>query len=392
MTIPEINLKDYLYELPDDRIPNSPPLERSQSKLLVFNKGEISSVLFEGIVGQLPKEAHLVFNDTRVFPARMFFKRETGAQIEVFCLKSISLPKFDGQFWKMKWEVMVGNLKKWNVGEVLSHATSLTVELIKKDESGCIVEFSWIGESNFYEILSQVAELPLPPYMNRKATEFDKIRYQTVYAKHVGSVAAPTAGLHFTQEILEKIITKGHQISHITLHVGAGTFKPIKTDKIAEHQMHSESFTVKKDTIQHIINNDYVISVGTTSMRVLESLYWLGVSILHQNMGLDEIQISQWVGYRDDYGTNLQDSFAAILNQMELLELGEISGQTSIIIIPGYKFRVCKGLITNFHQPQSTLILLVAAFLGDNWRIVYDYALQNDFRFLSYGDSSILLP
>jgi len=392
MSIPQISLKDYSYVLPEDKIPNSPSIERSQSKLLVYKGGDISETLFSDIVQQLPKGAQLVFNDTKVFPARIFFKNKTGATIEVFCLKELSLPKLEGQFWKMNWEVMVGNLKRWNLNEVLDHQESLTVRLVQKNEEMCVVEFSWIGEPNFYDILSIVAELPLPPYMNRKATDLDKIRYQTVYAKHIGSVAAPTAGLHFTQDILKKIEGNGHSASQITLHVGAGTFKPIKTDEISQHQMHSEFFTVRKEIIQNVINNNLVIAVGTTTVRVLESLYWLGVHIIHLNHRLETIEIPQWIGYGNDYNTTVHEAFKAILDNFDSLEISEISGQTCIIIIPGYRFRVCKGLITNFHQPQSTLILLIAAFLGDDWRKVYEYALQNDFRFLSYGDSSLLIP
>lgn len=387
--IPQIHLPDYQYVLPDDKIPSFPSAERDKSKLLYYKNGAISSHIFTEISDLIPAQSLLIFNDTKVFPARLNFRKSTGSAIEIFCLQPVSIQKTVGNFSEMQWLCMVGNQKKWK-GETLENQF-LKAELIEKREAESVIKFAWSGNLDFYSVLEQIAELPLPPYMNRKATIEDQNRYQTVYASEKGSVAAPTAGLHFTENVLLAIDNKGIKRQKLTLHVGAGTFKPIKSEKIDNHDMHSERFSVSILLIKSLIENQFVVSVGTTSTRVLESLYWFGLQ-LENHKTTSEVFVSQWEPYQNSIKISVKQSVENIYNYMISNKLETLDGQTKIIIIPGYEFKICKGIITNFHQPESTLILLVAAFLGSNWKKVYDYALSNDFRFLSYGDSSLLIP
>lgn len=387
--IPQIHLPDYQYVLPEDKIPNFPTAERDKSRLLVYKKGEISSHIFNEISELIPTESLLVFNDTKVFPARLIFKKSTGAEIEIFCLQPVSVQKTVENMSEMHWLCMVGNQKRWK-NEILENEF-LKAEIVEKRESESVIKFSWKGEMAIYAVLEKIAELPLPPYMNRKATKEDQNRYQTVYANEKGSVAAPTAGLHFTENVLSSIEKKGIIRQKLTLHVGAGTFKPIKTEKIDNHNMHAERFSISLDLIKSLIENPFVVAVGTTSMRVLESLFWLGMKLQNTKI-LTEIFIHQWEPYEKKIEISSIEALNNIYNYMIMNKLEVLNGQTQIIIIPGYQFKICKGIVTNFHQPESTLILLVAAFLGKDWKKVYDFALSNDFRFLSYGDSSLLIP
>lgn len=392
---PTIDLKDFLYHLPSDKIANQPNGKRDESKLLFFKKSAgIEKHIFNNISNLLPKKSNLIFNDSKVFPARLIFKKKSGSKIEIFCLESKSNITFKDGFYHAEWLCMVGNLKKWKeeVLEIKKENIILKATYITKINSENIIEFAWQGNENIFEVFEKVAELPLPPYMNRKANATDQLRYQTVYARNKGSVAAPTAGLHFTFDVLSSIFKNNHLIQYLTLHVGAGTFKPIKTTDIQAHEMHIEHFSVSIDLIQNIIDNPNVVAVGTTSMRVLESLYWIG-NKLYKNLEFQNIHINQWDGFENDFNIlNFEDSLKAILKYLDFHKLQFLAGTTSILIIPGYKFKICKGLVTNFHQPESTLILLVAAFVGEKWKEIYNFALENDFKFLSYGDSSLLLP
>lgn len=387
--IPNIHLPDYNYTLPDGKIPNFPTIERDKSKLLYYKKGVISSHIFNEISDLLPPESLLVFNDTRVFPARLIFKKATGSEIEIFCLQPVSLQKLTDGVSEIQWLCMVGNQKRWK-GDTLENEF-LSATFVEKRNAESVIKFTWKGDIDVYSVFEQLAELPLPPYMNRKATKEDQNRYQTVYAKEKGSVAAPTAGLHFTEKVLKSIADKGIKSQKLTLHVGAGTFKPIKTEKINEHDMHAERFTISSALIKSLLENNFVVAVGTTSMRVLESLYWLGMQ-LETTQTVPDVFINQWEPYQNMQNISTKKALQNIYNYMVVNKLDSLNGQTRIIIIPGYAFKVCKGIITNFHQPESTLILLIAAFLGADWKSVYEFALQNDFRFLSYGDSSLLIP
>ncbi|MFN0049137.1 MAG: S-adenosylmethionine:tRNA ribosyltransferase-isomerase [Cytophagales bacterium] len=388
-----ININDFDYDLPESKIPNKPLANRDESKLLVYKNGEIQSSLFKNLAKFIPDNSHLVFNNTKVFPARLHFTKDSGSSIEVFCLESISntLP-ISSSSYSANWKVMVGNLKRWKSGKLvhMNIEFGLTIELIERLSDTCLVRFEWKTEPNFYVVLEAIAELPLPPYMHRKADDSDKKRYQTVYAQHLGSVAAPTAGLHFTDEVLKTLNEKKVSSSQITLHVGAGTFKPVKTENAIEHEMHSERFSIGIEAIENLLKNDFVIPVGTTSMRLIESLHWLGVKNM---MHPDSLQtfVNQWDAYTlpSEVGVNL--ALENLMMAMERNKIYVLEGATQIYIYPGYQFKICKGIITNFHQPKSTLLLLVSALIGENWKKVYQYALENEYRFLSYGDSSLLL-
>ncbi len=395
--LPQIDLNLYRYHLPDDRIPDKPLDDRDASKLLVYEQGNITENTFRNVSRYLPKESLLVFNNSRVFPARLHFQTPNGHIVEIFCLKQTGNLRQDTHSRSARWECMVGNARKWKPEVLLEREiiTGQEVVLLKvaklENHAGTFtVEFTWNGQVNFFELLEIIGELPLPPYMNRKADDSDRLRYQTVYADPTGSVAAPTAGLHFTERVMKEINQKKIETDFLTLHVGAGTFKPIKTDDIREHVMHNEQFVINKSLLENLINNEVIISVGTTSTRVLESLYWLGVNLIRTGDYLDKIP--QWSGFGEPSGFTKKESLTAIMDYMLANQLTEISGSTEIFIVPGFKFRIITGIVTNFHQPESTLILLVAALLGDDWQKVYQYALAHDFRFLSYGDSSLLLP
>ncbi|MDR1739655.1 MAG: S-adenosylmethionine:tRNA ribosyltransferase-isomerase [Bacteroidales bacterium] len=385
-----IAISDFNYPLPDEKVALHPCAERSNSKLLVWNKGIISENIFSNISDYLPQNALLVFNDTRVVPARLVFHNATGARIEIFCLEPHS-PKEITTAYSEKREVtfvcLIGNKKKWKNGALkilLPNDTLLTAELVGEySNDSFLVKFSWNNNKlTFSEVLELAGKIPLPPYINRETEQEDKQRYQTIYARYNGSVAAPTAGLHFTQEMLQKL---PQEKAYLTLHVGAGTFKPVKTDNISEHLMHAESLSISKEFLQQIKQaleqNRPIIPVGTTSMRTLESLYYLAVCNTNE--------ITQWMPYTTK--SNLKP-FEAIDNLLkDLRNLEALSASTSLMIAPSYKFHFASGIITNFHQPKSTLLLLIAAMLGNDWKRVYNYALQNNFRFLSYGDSNLYL-
>ena len=404
-----IKIKDYTYQLPDERIAKYPVAKRDESKLLIYNKGEISHDVFKNISQHLSSGSLLIYNNTKVIQARIHFHKETGALIEVFLLEPHSPHDYEQVFQthgKCSWVCMVGNLKKWKTG-ILSRVINvngcdLRLSIERKEESGIghVIDFTWDGEACFSEILDAIGELPIPPYLNRDTEESDKTTYQTVYSKIKGSVAAPTAGLHFTDAVLSDVASRNIQCDEVTLHVGAGTFKPVKSEEIEGHEMHREYISVRRSTIENIIaHGGKVTAVGTTSVRTLESLYYIGCTIIMHPEIDDEEALSisnQWTPYSEDFSeTNTPDTLTAlkaILDWMDRNEVSVLNTSTRIIIAPGYKFHVVEKLITNFHQPQSTLLLLIAALIGEDWRKVYDYALSNDFRFLSYGDSSLLIP
>ncbi len=402
----EIAIKDFNYELPLNRIAQFPLNKRDESKLLIYNESNISQSIFKNIAEVIPQNSLLIFNNTKVINARLLFKNKNSKEIEIFCLEPDEGEKeLQTAFQKQGsvcWSCMIGNLKSWK-DEILSLSFeengitgNLRAELYKRNPDTFIVKFGWDPpELSFGEVLRAAGIIPLPPYMKRDALAEDKIRYQTVYADTEGSVAAPTAGLHFTGEIIESLRSKNVKTDYITLHVGAGTFKPVKSETISEHIMHSERFFVHRNVIEDILSNGTgkIIAVGTTSLRTIESLYWFGVQLIQNRDSAllnHDILINQWAPYENDTEISVTESFKAVLSYIEKSGEDYISGRTNIIIVPGYRFRVFDGLITNFHQPGSTLLLLIAAFIGKNWREVYEYALNNDFRFLSYGDSSIL--
>lgn len=398
--IPEIHIEDYNYPLPDERIAKYPLPERDLSKLLRYKDGSVDEFVFKQIPDLLPSDAIMVFNDTKVVPARMHFQRETGAIIEIFCLKPVCPAEYSTVFATTEtctWRCVIGNSKRWK-DDLLhlynpdSNSTisgmNLSARLVSKDGETGIVEFKWDNGVPFSNVLEACGSVPIPPYLNRDTEAIDLERYQTLYAKYRGSVAAPTAGLHFTQEVLDGIRNKGIDVENVCLHVGAGTFLPVKSSNVADHPMHSEPFVVKKAFLQKLsANNKKVIAVGTTSVRTLESLYYVGVSCIETG---EPTNVEQWCPYTREYSYTLKESLEAIVAYLEKNSLDELKVDTKIIIVPGFRFRVVDMLVTNFHQPESTLILLISAFVGGDWRTIYDYALASGFRFLSYGDSSLL--
>jgi len=406
MPAPKINLANYTYTLPDERIAKFPLTQRDHSKLLVYKQDTIAEKQFFNLPELLPAETLLVFNDTKVIPARIFFRRSSGALIEIFLLEPV-LPSpvvavAMGATKSAVWKCMVGNLKRWKEDEVLqrnitaaeSNADKLNLQAKWHNKEKMLVEFLWNeAQISFLEVLNAVGKIPIPPYLNREANEDDSTQYQTVYAKNEGAVAAPTAGLHFTDDVLQQLSAKGIKQEFITLHVSAGTFQPVKNkEDVQQHSMHSEQIIFTKSNIETLLKHiGNIIPVGTTSMRSLESLYWYGVKLLS---GINtHFSIVKLVAYENEAkNIEVKDALLAVLRYMQQHNLTHIEGATEILIMPGYQFKMCKGLITNFHQPDSTLILLIAAFIGEDWRKVYDYALENNFRFLSYGDSSLLLP
>lgn len=391
----EIKIEDFTYDLPESRIAKYPLEQRHLSKLLVYENGEIISTQFDDIVNQLPSNTLLVYNNTKVFYARLEFIKSTGAKIEVFCLEPVDteITHAMQQTEKATWKCMVGNAKKWK-DEKLVLKTPVGVEFVAdlkgKQGNDYLVEFTWDAKITFSELMEQMGKVPLPPYIKRKAEEEDKKRYQTVYSKEEGSVAAPTAGLHFTNEVLQKLKVKGINTLPITLHVGAGTFQPVKSETMQDHDMHAEVFTFELEQLEivkkHLQDNGKIVVVGTTSMRALESLYWLGTKDIIES----PVHVSQWIPYEKKSNINVEKSLDNSISYLKQKGESQLFGKTSIIIAPGYSFRFADGLITNFHQPKSTLLLLVSALIGEKWRNVYQYALENDFRFLSYGDSSLL--
>jgi len=400
-----IRISDYNYSLPDERIAKFPIAQRDHSKLLVYNKGEVGEDVFYHLPDYLPKGALMVFNNTKVIQARMHFRKETGALIEVFLLEPAEPSDYELMFQttgRCAWYCLVGNLKKWKEGTLRR-----TIELNGKQIEVCAtrgplhgtshrIDFEWTGDASFAEIIDAMGELPIPPYLNRETQESDKTTYQTVYSKIKGSVAAPTAGLHFTPEVLADIDAHGIDREELTLHVGAGTFKPVKSEEIEGHEMHTEFISVRRSTIQKLIDHKgQAIAVGTTSVRTLESLYYMGLKVLHDpDLTESQLHVAQWEPYQEMRGevVKSEKSLQALLDWMEKNNLEVLHSSTQIIIAPGYDYHIVKMLVTNFHQPQSTLLLLVSAFVKGDWHKIYDYALAHDFRFLSYGDSSLLIP
>ena len=395
-----INIKDYNYELPDSRIAKYPLEERDQSKLLEFRDSCITEHIFRDLPGLLPDNAIMVFNDTKVVPARLHFRRESGASIEVFCLEPHLPVEYNVNFastGQCEWKCIVGNVKKWK-GDVLrldnpdaDEAVSLMnlrAELVERQGETSIVRFSWDNGAAFSAVLEACGRIPIPPYLNRDTESIDSERYQTLYAKYRGSVAAPTAGLHFTDAVLEAIRNRGIDTETVCLHVGAGTFLPVKSDNVAEHRMHREPFSVSLDFLIKLRHGGHqVIAVGTTSVRTLESLYYVGVGIIEEGEAKD---VDQWAPYSREYDYSLEESLDAIIDYLKARGETSLRVGTRIIIVPGFRFRVVDVLVTNFHQPQSTLLLLISAFIGGEWKPIYEYALAHSFRFLSYGDSSLL--
>ncbi len=395
-----IRITDYDYPLPEERIAKFPMEQRDHSKLLCLKDGAISEHHFYDLPSLLPKDTLLVFNDTKVIHARLFFQKETGAVIEVFCLEphNMAVSQAFEQHEQCSWVCFIGNNKKWKSGPLtLDFSISnsqFSIQATRREAVGnaWIVDFNWTGELSFAEVIDAAGVIPLPPYLNRKAEESDSIRYQTVYAHHEGSVAAPTAGLHFSPEVFQSLKAKGIETEYITLHVGAGTFKPVSTDTIGEHEMHVEPVHITADNLRRIIahHGKPLIAVGTTTVRTLESLYWFGVQ-LQANPQLERMHINQWDPYILDTSLSYTDAYANILRWMENQNTDYLDGETQLMIAPGYRYRIINGLVTNFHQPQSTLLLLVSALIGEQWKACYRYALDHEFRFLSYGDSCLFL-
>jgi len=405
MTDPRtLSIKDFTYSLPEERIAKYPLAERDASKLLIYKDGKIAEGIYRNIADHIPTNSLLVFNDTKVIEARLLFQKSTGGVIEIFCLEhhhqypDITTAML--QHEKVLWHCLIGGASKWKRGQILekkiaykSNELVLNARYIAKADDSFIVELSWNEPSiSFAEVLHLFGAIPLPPYIKREAEKSDTERYQTVYAHYEGSVAAPTAGLHFTETVFNTLKEKNIQKDFVTLHVGAGTFKPVKADVMQEHEMHAEHFTVSGSLIQNVIDHldKNIIAVGTTSLRTLESLYWLGVRSLMVN-GEWSNEIAQWEVY-DHAGQMIspKEALHNLIKWMDEKDLNTLTAKTQIIIAPGYQFKIVNGLVTNFHQPQSTLLLLVAAFIGNDWKRVYDDALQDNFRFLSYGDGSLL--
>lgn len=398
--IPELRIEDYNYPLPDERIAKYPLSERDSSKLLRYENGKVSEYVFRDIPGLLPDNAIMVFNDTKVVPARLHFVRPTGARIEIFCLQPVKPEEYNLSFAATEsctWKCVIGNAKKWK-GDILSlynpqedeavTALNMRAELVSREGETGIVRFIWDGGHPFSRVLEICGTIPIPPYLNRESEALDVERYQTLYAKIRGSVAAPTAGLHFTEKVLEEIKARGIDMETVCLHVGAGTFLPVKDSEVSKHSMHREPFVVSLDFLKDILESGKkIIAVGTTSVRTLESLYYVGVSCIEKGQPED---VEQWAPYTREYQPTTREAIAALVKYLEDNSLTELKVGTRIIIVPGFKFRLVDVLVTNFHQPESTLILLVSAFVGGDWRTIYDYALSHDFRFLSYGDSSLL--
>ena len=408
-----IHISDYQYPLPDERIAKFPIARRDHSKLLVYRHGEVGEDVFYHLPDYLPKDSLMVFNNTKVIQARMHFRKSTGALIEVFLLEPAEPSDYELMFQTAghcAWHCLVGNLKKWKEGSLERECIINNAPCVIKATRGPIhgtsyrIDFDWDGDASFAEVIDAMGELPIPPYLNRETQESDKTTYQTVYSKIKGSVAAPTAGLHFTEQVLKAIDAAGIDREELTLHVGAGTFKPVKSEEIEGHEMHTEFISVRRSTIQKLLDhNASAIAVGTTSVRTLESLYYMGILAMQ---GKEDLHVPQWMPYEEKTTADGQQSteiaqrvgwstvncLQALLAYMDQHHLDVLHSSTQIIIAPGYEYHIVRRMVTNFHQPQSTLLLLVSAFLKGDWRKVYDYALSHDFRFLSYGDSSLLIP
>lgn len=398
----ELNINDYDYDLPDDRIAQYPVEERDSSQLLVYKDGKTGRDIFKNITDFIPAGSLLVFNDTKVIRARIHFRKSSGANIEVLCLEPLSPSDYSISFSSkapVEWKCIVGNLKKWKNEKLTASfefkGTRYTLSALKINAEGDAwrIKFLWDdADITFGEVIESAGHIPLPPYIDRVDQPSDAERYQTVYSKADGSVAAPTAGLHFTETVFQKIKEKGIITSCVTLHVGAGTFQPVKASKISDHRMHCEHFLISGETIRLLLENEgKTIAVGTTSVRTIESLYWLGVKIIIRANDYKDLTLGQWEPYQLPDGITVKESLEAILCYLREQNSDSLKASTHIIIVPGYEFRLTCGLITNFHQPKSTLLLLISAWLGDKWKELYIFALDNGFRFLSYGDSSLLL-
>ncbi len=399
----QIRIEEFNYPLPDERIAKFPLTKRDESKLLVYRNGKIDEAVFKQLSDYLPQGSMLVYNNTRVIQARMLFQKETGAQIEVFCLEPVIPHDYALVFQQTEscsWLCLVGNLKKWKEGAL--HKTIrmgdkevvLSAERIKTTGDSHLVRFSWNNpQVTFAELLDAAGILPIPPYLHRETRESDLQTYQTVYSKIKGSVAAPTAGLHFTPEVLAGLDAKGFTREEVTLHVGAGTFKPVKSEVIGDHEMHTEFISVRRSAIENIRTNlGRIIAVGTTSVRTLESLYYMGRTLVNKpDATSEELVVTQWTPYHETEEVTAHEALTALLDYLDRNQTDTLLSATQIMIAPGYEFKIVKGIITNFHQPKSTLLLLISAFVNGNWKSIYNYALDNDFRFLSYGDSSLLL-
>lgn len=398
--IPEIHIEDYNYGLDDSRIAKYPLPERDATKLLHYKKGTMEELRFRDLPDLLEPDTLMVFNDTKVVPARLHFQKESGAHIEIFCLEPVAPSEYNLSFAATEscsWKCVIGNAKKWKndllslynpASDPLLEELSLKAELLSREGQTGVVRFVWNGSYPFSKVLEQAGTVPIPPYLNRESEELDTQRYQTVYAHIRGSVAAPTAGLHFTEEVLDRLKQKGIEMETVCLHVGAGTFFPVKSSLVSEHPMHREPFVVSRDLIARLARkNGPLLAVGTTSVRTLESLYYIGVSCLEKGAPED---VEQWAPYTREYSYSTQEALEAIVKYLDSKGLKALVAGTRIIIVPGFRFRLVDKLVTNFHQPESTLILLVSAFVNGDWRTIYNFALKNNFRFLSYGDSSLL--
>ena len=397
--IPDIKIEDYNYVLPDERIAKYPLSERDSSKLLVYKDGTCTETVFKNLPQQIPAGSMMVFNDTKVVPARLFFKRPTGAHIEIFCLEPDTPSEYNTNFattGNCRWKCVIGNSKRLKDNELLDldsdsgefDGISPKARLISRDGQTGIVEFSWQGGIPFSELLERCGRIPIPPYLNRATEAIDIERYQTLYAHIRGSVAAPTAGLHFTSEVLEAIAGRGVDIENVCLHVGAGTFLPVKSSTIASHPMHREPFSVSRNLLSRILSaTGGITAVGTTSVRTLESLYYAGASCIEKGHPED---VTQWAPYEREWTYSTKEALEALVKYLDDNGLDKLQIGTRIIIVPGFDFRLVDRMVTNFHQPQSTLLLLISAFVGGDWQTIYNYALGHGFRFLSYGDSSLL--
>ena len=398
--IPEIRIEDYNYGLDDSRIAKYPLPERDATKLLHYKNGVVEDFHFRDLPTLLESDTLMVFNDTKVVPARLHFQRESGAHIEIFCLEPVDPVEYNLAFAATEscsWKCVIGNAKKWKndilslynpASDSLLNELSLTAELVSREGQTGVVRFAWNGGFPFSKVLEQAGTVPIPPYLNRESEEVDTQRYQTVYAHIRGSVAAPTAGLHFTEDVLNRLKQKGIEMETVCLHVGAGTFFPVKSSLVSEHPMHREPFVVSRDLIDRLAHkNGPLLAVGTTSVRTLESLYYIGVNCIERGVPED---VEQWAPYNREYSYTTQEALEAIVKYLDNNGLKALVAGTRIIIVPGFRFRLVDKLVTNFHQPESTLILLVSAFVNGDWRTIYDHALKNNFMFLSYGDSSLL--
>ena len=409
--VQNISIEDYNYPLPDERIAKYPLSERDASKLLVLKNGEITSSHFRNIDSFLPKDSLLIFNETKVVRARLQFTKESGASIEIFCLEPIT---GNGDYQlafssasPSRWRCLVGNSRRWKNDKLSlevevnsqqatdNRQATLYADRVEKNDNYSVIEFSWEpAELSFAEILEAAGEIPLPPYLHREAEASDRERYQTVFAKHEGSVAAPTAGLHFTNDLIDKLKSENISFEEVTLHVGAGTFRPVSSETIGEHEMHSETIVVRKSCIENLIKNcnKTIIPVGTTSMRTIESLYWIGLMLIEEGLEERNLHLNQWFPYKERESLpSAEESLSMILKYMDEHQMNVFHASTALMIAPSCKINIAKALITNFHQPKSTLLLLVSALIGDKWKEAYQYALNNDFRFLSYGDSCLFL-